>query len=274
MLANPLSTVPDSADRLLLSARQLCVQADGRTLLDRIDLDLHEGEIVTVIGPNGAGKTTLLKALLGLVAPSAGSVTRSAQLRIGYMPQKLSLNPLLPITVQRFLRQTGAGNVAIAEALAETGVSGLQQQSLHKVSGGELQRVLLARALLRQPRLLVLDEPAQGVDVCGQADLYRLIARLRERHACGVLLVSHDLHLVMAATDTVICLNQHICCQGHPEHVSQHPEYLQLFGRQIAEDIAIYTHHHDHDHDLHGNVSGSCQHGTPVHIHGPGCRHD
>ncbi len=261
MSATPLSNIADdSADRLLLSARGLCVRTENRLLLDRIDLDLHEGEIVTVIGPNGAGKTTLLKALLGFTAPSAGSVTRADTLRIGYMPQKLALNPLLPMTVQRFLRQTKTSDSAIVSALTETGVENLLQQSLHKVSGGELQRVLLARALLRQPQLLVLDEPAQGVDVCGQADLYRLIAELRNRYHCGVLLVSHDLHLVMAATDTVICLNQHICCQGHPEHVSQHPEYLQLFGGKIADDIAVYTHHHDHDHDLHGNVHKGCAH--------------
>jgi ABC-type glutathione transport system ATPase component len=172
MSATPVSNIADdSADRLLLSARGLCVRADNRLLLDRIDLDLHEGEIVTVIGPNGAGKTTLLKTLLGFTAPSAGSVTRTDTLRIGYMPQKLSLNPLLPMTVQRFLRQTKTSDAAIISALTETGVDNLLQQSLHKISGGELQRVLLARALLRKPQLLVLDEPAQGVDVCGQADL-------------------------------------------------------------------------------------------------------
>ncbi|HSC75586.1 MAG TPA: zinc ABC transporter ATP-binding protein ZnuC [Pseudomonadales bacterium] len=252
--------IAESADRLLLSTHGLCVHADGRHILDHIDLGLHEGEIVTVIGPNGAGKTTLLKALLGFITPNAGTVTRSNNLRIGYMPQKLVLNPLLPITVQRFLRQTNTSDAAIVDALTQTGVADLLQQSLHKISGGELQRVLLARALLRQPQLLVLDEPAQGVDVCGQADLYRLIAELRNRYHCGVLLVSHDLHLVMAATDTVICLNQHICCQGHPEHVSQHPEYLQLFGGKIADGIAVYTHHHDHDHDLHGNVHKGCVH--------------
>lgn len=250
----------DSADRLLLSARDICVHADGKQLLDHIHLDLHEGEIVTVIGPNGAGKTTLLKTLLGLIQPSKGILTRADTLRVGYMPQKLSLNPLLPITVQRFLRQTAADAAAISRTLIETGVADLLHQSLHKISGGELQRVLLARALLRKPELLVLDEPAQGVDVCGQADLYRLIADVRNRYHCGVLLVSHDLHLVMAATDTVICLNQHICCHGHPEHVSQHPEYLQLFGKQIADDIAVYTHHHDHDHDVHGNVHKGCMH--------------
>lgn len=251
---------PAVSGRQLLSAQHVSVRVGERALLDKISLDLHEGEIVTVIGPNGAGKTTLLKTLLGFIAPSSGSITRSPELRIGYMPQKLSLNPLLPMTVQRFLQQTGATADAIQQALAETGVATLAQQSLHKASGGELQRILLARALLRKPELLVLDEPAQGVDVCGQADLYRLIADVRRRYHCGVLLVSHDLHLVMAATDTVICLNRHICCQGHPEHVSQHPEYLQLFGRQIADDIAVYTHRHDHDHDVHGNVHKGCAH--------------
>lgn len=251
---------PAVLGRQLLSAQQVSVRVGERALLDNISLDLHEGEIVTVIGPNGAGKTTLLKTLLGFIAPNSGSITRSPALRIGYMPQKLALNPLLPMTVQRFLQQTGATTDAIQQALTETGVATLAQQSLHKASGGELQRILLARALLRKPELLVLDEPAQGVDVCGQADLYRLIADVRQRYHCGVLLVSHDLHLVMAATDTVICLNRHICCQGHPEHVSQHPEYLQLFGRQIADDIAVYTHRHDHDHDVHGNVHKGCAH--------------
>ncbi|MCC7516926.1 MAG: zinc ABC transporter ATP-binding protein ZnuC [Pseudomonadales bacterium] len=246
--------------RLLLSAQGVSVCAGERQLLDNINLDLHADHVITLIGPNGAGKTTLLRTLLGFIAPSQGSIQRDKNLRIGYMPQKLALNTLLPITVQRFLQQTGASADAIAQALAETDVGGLATQSLHDVSGGELQRVMLARALLRQPDLLVLDEPAQGVDVCGQADLYRLIAALRQRYHCGVLLVSHDLHLVMAATDVVICLNRHICCQGHPEHVSRHPEYLQLFGRQIANDIAVYTHHHDHDHDVHGNVHQGCAH--------------
>ena len=253
-------TEANASGRSLLSAQNIRVQVGERVLLDNINLDLRQGEIVTVIGPNGAGKTTLLKTLLGFIAPSSGTLVRSSALRIGYMPQKLALNPLLPITVQRFLQQTGANTAAIQQALIETGVASLLQQSLHKVSGGELQRILLARALLRKPELLVLDEPAQGVDVCGQADLYRLITELRARYHCGVLLVSHDLHLVMAATDTVICLNGHICCQGKPEHVSQHPEYLQLFGRQIADDIAVYTHHHDHDHDVHGNVHKGCSH--------------
>jgi zinc transport system ATP-binding protein len=251
----------------LLDARQLCVQDGKRVLLQNISLSLQPGEIVTLIGPNGAGKTTLVKALLGLLPLASGSVHRKPGLRVGYMPQQLKLNPMLPITVHRFLQQTGEPRTLIQQALAETGVDNLAQQSLHTVSGGELQRVLLARALLRKPDWLVLDEPAQGVDINGQAELYRLFADLRDRYQCGVLLVSHDLHLVMAATDTVICLNQHICCQGHPEHVSQHPEYLQLFGQRLASDIAVYTHHHDHDHDVHGNIVQDPSHVNCTHSH-------
>ena len=238
----------------LIEARQLRVQDGSRTLLDNISLTVHAGEIVTVIGPNGAGKTTLVRALLGLLPLAAGEIRRAPSLRTGYVPQRLTPNPALPMSVARFLQLTGAPITAIKQALIDTGVHDLLQQSLHAVSGGEWQRVLLARAILQQPQWLVLDEPAQGVDINGQAELYRLIATLRDRHHCGILLVSHDLHLVMAATDTVICLNQHICCHGHPEHVSQHPEDLQLFGKQISQDIAVYTHHHDHDHDLHGNI--------------------
>lgn len=266
----PNGPAPLLAPALLLEAQDISVQDGNRQLLQHVSLAIHAGEIVTLIGPNGAGKTTLVKALLGLIPLASGTVRHAQDLRVGYMPQQLHLNPLLPITVQRFLRQTGASSAAIAAALDDTGVRNLQHQSLHTVSGGELQRVLLARALLRKPQWLVLDEPAQGVDIQGQAELYRLIAELRSRYQCGVLMVSHDLHLVMAATDTVICLNQHICCQGHPAHVSQHPEYLQLFGKQIAQDIAVYTHHHDHDHDVHGNIVGghthtACSH--PEHTH-------
>lgn len=244
----------------LISASQLSVQAQGRTLLHDINLSLAAGEITTIIGPNGAGKTTLLKAILGLMPISSGTLTRAPNLRVGYMPQKLAVNPMLPISCERFLQQTGANRQEIAQALTETDVPDLAGRSLQMISGGELQRVLLARALLRKPNLLVLDEPAQGVDVCGQADLYRLLVKLRDRYQCGVLLVSHDLHLVMAATDQVLCLNQHICCHGRPEDVRQHPEYLQLFGQTIAPELAVYTHRHDHDHDVHGNVTHSCQH--------------
>lgn len=252
------TNLPMNTGDLLVEAHNISVRDGARALVHNIDIALRSGEIVTLIGPNGAGKTTLLKALLGLIPLASGTVVRAKNLRVGYMPQRLHLNPLLPITVMRFLQQTGENDAAIAQALAETGISSLQKQSLHSASGGELQRVLLAHALLRKPQWLVLDEPAQGVDINGQAELYRLISKLRSRYHCGVLLVSHDLHLVMAATDTVICLNQHICCQGRPEHVNQHPEYLHLFGKKTADDITnqmgVYTHHHDHNHDLQGNI--------------------
>ncbi|MCM2331135.1 MAG: ATP-binding cassette domain-containing protein, partial [Pseudomonas sagittaria] len=185
----------------------------GNPVLQDVQLALKPGEIVTLIGPNGAGKTTLVRVVLGLLAPHRGEVWRRDKLRIGYMPQKLHVEPTLPLSVLRFLRLVpGVDRARALAALGEVGAAQVIDSPLQRISGGELQRVLLARALLRQPELLVLDEPVQGVDVTGQADLYRLIGRLRKRYGCGVLMVSHDLHLVMSATDRVICLNRHVCC--------------------------------------------------------------
>jgi zinc transport system ATP-binding protein len=201
---------------------------------------------VTLVGPNGAGKTTLLRILLGLQRPSAGSAWRRPGLRIGYLPQRLAIDETLPLTVRRLLALAGpAGKERIDAALAEVGAKPLASMPVQALSGGELQRVLLARALLREPDLLVLDEPVQGVDVTGQGELYALIRHIRDRRGCGVLLVSHDLHLVMAASDEVVCLNRHVCCSGHPETVTRHPAYRALFG----DAIAVYAHHHDHVHD-------------------------
>jgi zinc transport system ATP-binding protein len=214
---------------------------------------------LTIIGPNGAGKSTVLKILLGLQQPSEGKITRKPKLCMGYVPQKFSIDPLMPLTVERFI-QLGrrVARFSLDEIFIEVGVSHLAQQSMLHLSGGELQRVLLARALLGEPDLLVLDEPAQGVDVVGQSELYQLLANLKYSRGCSVLLVSHDLHLVMASSDKVLCLNQHVCCSGHPEDVSRHPEYLQLFGNDLynkpTDGIAVYTHSHDHCHDTHGDV--------------------
>ncbi len=228
----------------------------GLAVLDGVDIEVAEGEIVTLIGPNGAGKTTLVKLLLGLESPDAGRVTRRTGLRVGYLPQRLQVDPVLPLDVARLLTLTRRADPAARRAvLDEVGVPHLLRSPVQALSGGELQRVLLARALLGHPELLVLDEPTQGVDFNGQAELYRLIARLRERRGCGVLLVSHDLHLVMAATDRVLCLNRHVCCHGAPESVRRHPEYLALFGPRLAANLAVYAHHHDHDHDLSGAVA-------------------
>ena len=246
----------------------ICVDFGGQTVLQDVQLSVNAGEIVTLIGPNGAGKTTLVRAVLGLLKPDSGTVWRQPKLRIGYMPQKLQVDASLPLSVLRFLRLVpGVDRPRALAALEEVGATQVIDSPVQSISGGELQRVLLARALLREPELLVLDEPVQGVDVAGQAELYSLITRLRDRHGCGVLMVSHDLHLVMSTTDQVICLNRHVCCSGHPEQVSNDPVFVEMFGED-AKSLAVYHHRHDHGHDLHGSVVL----GKP-HVHGADCKH-
>ncbi|MCL6268479.1 zinc ABC transporter ATP-binding protein ZnuC [Sansalvadorimonas sp. 2012CJ34-2] len=245
----------------LLELKDVRVGFHGRTVLQNIDLHLNSGEIVTLIGPNGAGKTTLVRIVLGLLKPDSGHCHMMKDLRIGYMPQKLQIEPSMPLPVSRFLSLAGASKKQILNALTCTGVEHIYNSPIQTLSGGETQRVLLARALLRKPQLLILDEPVQGVDVNGQRELYHLIKIFRDETGCGVLMVSHDLHLVMAATDKVICLNNHICCSGHPSQVSQHPAYLQLFGHESSE-LAIYTHNHNHAIDGHVIDCGDCQSGN------------
>jgi len=257
--------MPDQSQTLaerecLVEAKGLGVRDGGRWLIHHIDLNVCRGEIVTVIGPNGGGKTTLVRALLGLLPAETGTVSRADGLRIGYVPQRLHIDRTLPLSVARLMTATQpSGRNEVDAALAETGVEALRDRPVQALSGGELQRVLLARALLRKPDLLVLDEPVQGVDFGGEAVLYQLIADLRDRRHLGILMVSHDLHVVMAATDRVICLNAHVCCTGAPHTVTQDPEYLKLFGPHSHEPAgtpayAIYEHHHDHSHDVAGNV--------------------
>jgi zinc transport system ATP-binding protein len=261
------ATAATCIPQALLHLHAVDFHAGDRHILQQVNLHLTQGQILTLIGPNGAGKTTLVKIALGLVVPSSGTVNRSADLRIGYMPQRLQVDATLPLSVQRFLQLAPRSNtVDITTALQEVGADHLRHSRLQSLSGGELQRVLLARALLGKPQLLVLDEPTQGVDLKGQAELYHLITRIRDRHGCGVLMVSHDLHLVMSATDEVICLNQHVCCHGHPEQVSNDPAYLELFGKAGVQAMAVYTHHHYHEHDLHGNV-------VDEHVHDANCQH-
>ena len=238
-----------AAGSAVARARGIVVRFGDRTVLDHVDLAVSPGEIVTLVGPNGAGKSTLVRVILGLLKPDAGDVERPRGLHIGYAPQRLAVDPVLPLTVRRFLTLgVKAPRERLQAVLDEVGAGALMESAVQNLSGGELQRVVLARALLRDPELLVLDEPAQGVDVTGQADLYALIGRLRDERGCAVLMVSHDLHLVMAATDRVVCLNHHVCCSGHPEAVSSDPAYLELFP-QAADALAVYTHHHDHRHD-------------------------
>ena len=239
----------------LIDARRIHVRAGGREIVAGIDLAVGEGEIVTVIGPNGAGKTTLVRAVLGLLEPSGGTVTRRPGLRVGYMPQRLAVDPTLPIPVNRFLALSAAAGPDRRRAvLDEVGARHLWDGALADLSGGEFQRVLLARALLRSPDLLVLDEPAQAIDVTGQAELHRMIGTIRDRRRCGVLLVSHDMHLVMSATDYVVCINTHLCCAGTPDAVSRDAGYLALFGEQVAASFAHYRHRHGHRHRLDGSV--------------------
>ena len=227
----------------------------GHRILNDVALTVEPREIVTLIGPNGSGKTTLVRVVLGLLAPDRGRVFRRPGLRIGYMPQGLAIEDTLPLTVERFLRLGGPAEPgALQAALDEVGAGRLAASPVQAISGGEMQRVLLARALLREPDLLVLDEPVQGVDVTGQAELFDLITRIRDRRGCGVLMVSHDLHLVMVSTDTVVCLNHHVCCTGHPETVTRDPAYLELFGPLAARGLAVYTHDHDHHHGVDGEV--------------------
>lgn len=261
----------------LLRAESLSLTRHGRQILNDVSLSLESGKILTLIGPNGAGKTSLVRCLLGLSTPDSGRVEKAPDLRTGYMPQKLHLDPSLPLSVKRFLQMgctertsSTAFSLQLAPLAELTGIGDLLESPIQSLSGGETQRVLLTRALIRNPHLLVLDEPVQGVDMNGQAQLYQLIHRIRNERQCGVLLVSHDLHLVMATTDEVICLNQHVCCHGHPEQVTSDPAYLSLFGSVQATtqaQMAIYTHHHDHSHDTHGNIvkgqgkrSAGCDH--------------
>lgn len=242
----------------LVSLSGIDLTLEGRRILSHVDLSINAGEIITLIGPNGAGKSSLVRVLLGLLRPDRGQVMRRTGLKIGYLPQKFILDPVLPLSVLRLMTLTvRAPRGAVEAVLAETGVGHLCDAQAQSLSGGELQRVLLARALLTNPDLLVLDEPVQGVDFGGQAELYRLIGEIRARRGCAVLMVSHDLHLVMAQTDRVLCLNQHLCCAGTPAMVAKDPEYLRLFGPRAAQSFALYAHGphgHDHDHTLSGDV--------------------
>lgn len=239
----------------LVTLNNISVRFGERRVLSDISLTLQPGRILTLLGPNGAGKSTLVRVVLGLLPVSGGTVERDRDLRIGYVPQKLHIDATLPLSVERFMRlRPGVRKADVLPALKRVQAGHLLHSPLQKLSGGETQRVLLARALLNQPQLLVLDEPTQGVDVNGQVALYDLINQLRNELNCAVLMVSHDLHLVMAKTDDVLCLNHHICCSGTPEVVSQHPEFIAMFGPRGAEQLAIYRHNHNHRHDLQGRI--------------------
>lgn len=231
------------------------VKRGERWLVRGVELKLAKGEIVTLIGPNGSGKSTTAKMALGIIAPDEGSSEISRQLRVGYVPQKLAIDWTLPLSVERFMHLTAKlTKPQLMAALEATGVEALARSEVRTLSGGEFQRVLLARAIANKPDLLVLDEPVQGVDFQGEIALYELIQTLRDQLGCGVLLISHDLHMVMAATDRVICLNGHVCCSGTPKTVIADKAYQELFGKRSNPAIAFYEHSHDHTHLPDGRV--------------------
>ena len=234
-----------STDNALVQLNQAGVRKGKRWLVRGVDLAVMRGEIVTLIGPNGSGKSTTARMALGLVKPDEGRTNKLASLRVGYVPQKLAIDWTVPLTVDRFMRLTSRpSKTALFEALKTTQVSHLLNAEVRLLSGGEYQRVLLARAIVHRPDLLVLDEPVQGVDFNGEIALYELISTLRQTINCGVLMISHDLHIVMAATDRVVCLNGHVCCSGTPSFVVNSDEYRNLFGARTDATLAVYEHHH------------------------------
>ena len=260
-------SLPVAEEAALIESQALTIHRPGTTepVLSHVDFRIRPGEIVTVVGPNGSGKSSLIRALLGHMPLASGRVTRRAGLRIGYVPQRVQLDIAIPMTVRRFLSlPVRVGEAEAEAALASTGVPGLGQRQLTQLSGGQFQRVLLARALLSDPHLVVLDEPTQGLDQPGIVAFYQLIEEVRRQTGAAVLMVSHDLLVVMRSSDRVVCLNGHVCCEGTPQHVSTAPEYRALFGAGAEGTLALYQHRHDHDHD----------HDLTPHVHGPGCGHD
>ncbi|MEQ8492515.1 MAG: metal ABC transporter ATP-binding protein [Marinovum algicola] len=248
----------------LISVQNLSVSYGANTVLRDVTLQIEPGEIVTIVGPNGSGKTSLLRAIIGAVTPTQGQLRKKAGLRIGYVPQKLHIDPTLPMTVERFLRLSGkVAKEDCASALETAGVPDPAKRQMAGLSGGQFQRVLLARALINRPDIILLDEATQGLDQPGSAAFYRRIEEVRRETGCAVLMISHELHVVMSASDRVICLNGHVCCEGTPEKVSSAPEYRALFGSGTGGALALYRHDHDHAHD------GACDHD-----HGHGHDHD
>ena len=234
----------------LIQVEDLSVRYGARTALSRVSLRVEPSEIVTIVGPNGSGKTSLLRAIIGAIKPFQGRVMQASSLKIGYVPQKLHIDETLPITVSRFLKLPGGVTAAdIDYALTQAGVPELEKAQLSQLSGGQFQRVLLARALIGKPDFLLLDEDTQGLDQRGSASFYQQIETVRQTTGCAILMISHELHVVMSASDRVICLNGHVCCEGTPAVVASAPEYRALFGTGTGGALALYRHEHDHGHD-------------------------
>jgi zinc transport system ATP-binding protein len=241
-------------DDILVQLAGAGVSRGGRWLVRGVDMCVRSGEIVTLIGPNGSGKSTTAKLALGVLKPTEGAASQRQALKTAYVPQKVTIDWTLPLRVEGLMRLTQPlSNADMTAALDSTGAAHLLKREVRHLSGGEFQRVMLARAVARKPDFLVLDEPVQGVDFSGEIALYDLIKQVRDQTGCGILMISHDLHMVMAATDHVICLNGHVCCHGTPENVAGSTAYKHLFGDKAGA-LALYQHHHDHQHLADGRV--------------------
>ena len=239
---------------ILVKLNNVGIQQNDKWLVKGVSLEVEKGKIVTLIGPNGSGKSTTAKIALGIYKNIEGKVEKFTN-NVGYVPQKISIDWTLPLRVKDFMVLTdNIKDELIDEALSLTGVIHLKEKNLGNLSGGEFQRVLLARAISKKPELLVLDEPVQGVDFTGEIALYELIKKISEKLNCGILLISHDLHTVMSATDHVVCLNGHVCCSGSPKDVARNNEYKALFGEQASQTLSVYEHKHDHEHSIDGKI--------------------
>ena len=244
----------NSENNILVRLKDAGIKQDEKWLVKGVSLEVNRGKIITLIGPNGSGKSTTAKIALGIYKNYEGSVEKFTN-KIGYVPQKISIDWTLPLRVSDFMVLTeNLSTKEIEEALSLTGVNHLINKNLGNLSGGEFQRVLLARAISKKPELLVLDEPVQGVDYTGEIALYELIKKISDTLNCGILLISHDLHTVMTATDHVVCLNGHVCCSGSPIDVAKNNEYKTLFGEQASQILSVYEHKHDHEHSHEGEI--------------------
>ncbi len=234
----------------LIKAQNITVSREKRSILKDVSLEIKAHDFITIIGPNGAGKSMLLKCLMGFFKPNSGKISVKKNLRIGYVPQRLTPSPSMPISVSGFLKLgKKIDDNFLKEIASEAGIAEIIDKQLYILSGGELQRVLLARALLNNPEILILDEPAQNLDISGQLAFYKLIENVYKNRKLAILMVSHDLHLVMASSKQVICLFHHICCEGEPQMVAKDPEFISLFGNDMAKMMAVYNHSHNHIHD-------------------------
>jgi len=234
----------------LISAKNVSVLKNKKSILENIDIQINKKDFITIVGPNGAGKTMLLKCLMGFYKPTSGMIERKEKLKIGYMPQSINVINTMPMTVKGFITvKKKYDDVSLHKVITEVNLGEIVNKQLSVLSGGEMQRVLLARSLLNNPDLLILDEPAQNLDISGQLNFYKLIQEIYSKRDISILMISHDLHLVMVSTKKVLCLYKHICCSGAPQQIAKDPEFLSMFGKDMANMMSIYQHSHDHDHN-------------------------